>query len=65
MTEASTAERGILIEVDFGDTELVVRRHPDGMVTIEIPEERVVISEADFQRVLRAFCEYREAHADV
>ncbi len=46
---------GILLELEFGDSELVVRRHPDGMVTIDIPEPRLLVNEAQFQQIVKGF----------
>ena len=48
-------KRGILLELDFGDADLVVRLHPDGMYTIDIPEPRLLLNEEQYVKVLKGF----------
>lgn len=42
----------VLLELDFGDNELIVRQHPDGMYTLDVSDPRLVLSAQDFQRVV-------------
>ena len=50
-------KRGILLELDFSDDELVVRQHPDGMFTIDMALGRLVLNEQQFFQVLEGFIE--------
>lgn len=44
-----------LLELDFGDAEFVVKHHPDGMYTVEMSSERLVLNEEQLLEMLRAF----------
>lgn len=44
-----------LLELDLGDDELVVKQHPDGMVTFEHAEPRLLVNEEQFKQILDAF----------
>ena len=44
-----------LLEVDLGDSELVVREHPDGMFTLDMPEPRLVAGPEHFEQIVRGF----------
>jgi len=44
-----------LLEADFGDAELVVKEHADGMVTIDLDDTRLLVNEAQFQTIVGGF----------
>jgi hypothetical protein len=46
-----------LLEVDFGDAELVVREWPDGAFTLDLNDERVAVSAEQMMEIVGAFME--------
>ena len=55
------AKRGVLLELDFSDDELVVRQHPDGLYTIDMALGRLVLNEEQFGEVVTGFVEIGRA----
>ena len=49
------SKRGVLLELDFSDDELVVRQHPDGMFTIDIAGGRLLLNREQFDQALKGF----------
>ena len=47
MNRTVAEARAPLLEVDFGDSALVVREHPDGLFTILINNDEPLIANAD------------------
>jgi hypothetical protein len=43
------------VEVDFGDTELVVQEFPDGMFAMDLDEKRLLVNGDQMQQVVGAF----------
>ena len=50
------------MEMEFGDADFVVTRHPDTMITIEMPEPRLVLNPEQFAAWIRALAELVDAH---
>lgn len=49
------AQPTTLLEVDLGDTALVVREHADGLLTIEVNDERLIVNADQFHTVVTGF----------
>lgn len=51
-----TAARPVtLIDIDYGDGGLVVTRHPDGMLVLDLNDQRVVLTLDAFDELAGAF----------
>jgi hypothetical protein len=62
MARAAAAPAAMtLIELDFGDSELIVREHPDGVFTLDVNDTRLVLSREDFHLIARAFASLQMA----
>jgi len=51
----ATLAREPLLEVELGDSELVVREHPDGLFTIDVNDERLVVNAEQLQPIVVGF----------
>lgn len=49
------AQARILAEVEFGDADLVVTEHPDGLFTLNLSDSQVVLDGAALAKVMYAF----------
>ena len=52
---AAPTEPEVLLDLDFGDAELTVRLHPDGMFTIDLDEPRLLLNRDQFMKVVAGF----------
>jgi hypothetical protein len=46
-----------LIELDFGDADLTVKHFPDGMYTVSVDGERLLVNKEQFQQIVQRFTE--------
>ena len=52
---ASPLPSAVLLEIDLGDDELMIRQFADGMVTLEHGEPRLLLNAEQWQQVLDGF----------
>jgi hypothetical protein len=59
---AAPQPRAPLLEVDFGDTELVVREHPDGLFTVHVDDQQpLVVNAEQMQQIIGGFMQIGKA----
>ena len=49
------SKRGVLLELDFSDDELVVRQHPDGLYSVDVATGRLLVNEEQMRDIVREF----------
>lgn len=54
-TTAPAAPPVTWVEADLGDTEFTVQEHSDGMFTIDVPDDRLVLNAETMQPIVEGF----------
>lgn len=57
MTEPTT-----LLDLEFGDDAIVVKKHPDGMYTLDVSNARLVLAATQFWELLVKWQQMSETH---
>lgn len=55
MARTVAEARAPILEVDLGDAELVLREHPDGLFTLRLNDEEIVVNGEQLQTIVGGF----------